>query len=114
MNIIPYQHNHYNDCLEIFHSNVPDFFLEEEKEEYAEYLQAKEFPHWVVKVGDSIIGCGGIYEAKEDFKRSDFNNEVGFAWGMIHRTYHGKGFGKALAKHRINTLKTIIRKDQLY
>ena len=95
---------HLQKCIRVYLSNVPDFFLQEELDEYVTFMQKNLFPHWVVVVGNQIIGSGGIYEAKDEFVRKEFDNEVGFAWGMIHRNYHNQGFGKALANHRINYL----------
>ena len=105
MEFIPYNESFLETCLKLFRSNVPNYFTVDEEAEFVEFLLNDEHPYWVVKSNKTIVGCGGIYVSSPSFMRSDFDKEVGFAWGMIHKTYHGKGFGKALAKHRINYLK---------
>lgn len=104
MKILPYKKEHFFDCLHVFLSNVPDYFLAEEENEFIEFLKSNQFPYWIVVENETIVGCGGIYEADENFDRREFDNEVGFAWGMIDKKHHKKGFGKALARKRLNVL----------
>ena len=97
-------------CIDVFKSNMPQFFDEEELPPFIEWLERQErgVPghsgsmedhYYVIELEDKgIIGCGGIYVAK-DVK------EVRFAWGMIHADYHKKGFGTALYKFREQKMK---------
>ena len=104
MEFIDYRNDDLERCIAIFHSNLPTYFTTEEETEFIQFLQQNEFPYWVVKHNDLIVGCGGIYVSSPNFKRSDFEQEVGFAWGMIEQQYHQQGFGKALTKFRLNYL----------
>lgn len=104
MEFIPYQPKFLEDCQRVFQSNVPFFFMENELDEFVDFIENEPFPYWVVRHQNEIIGCGGIYEADEKFGRAEFENEVGFAWGMIEDKYHKQGFGKELARFRLNYL----------
>lgn len=98
---------HIQTCLEIYQSNCPQYFLEKETEDFIDWLsKTKEHPYWVMEEHSQIVGCGGIYNAKPTDKiKPDVENEVGFAWGMIHQKFHKRGYGKQLSLFRINYLE---------
>lgn len=108
MNFIPYQQElHLDRVLEIYHSNCPTYFLEEELEEFKDWLkQTDRQPYWIFEQDNQIVGCGGIYLAEENPEAPvDVENEVGFAWGIIDCALHGNGLGKEMSLFRLNYLK---------
>lgn len=109
MQFISYNHIiHFNKCLEIYQSNCPKYFLEEETKDFVSWLsKTNEYPYWLISVGEKIVGCGGVYFTKPTDKiKPVVENEVGFAWGMVGNQFHKMGYGKALSLFRINYLKT--------
>lgn len=98
---------HFQICLNIYQSNCPQYFLEEETEDFIAWLsKTEESPYWVVEDNNQIVGCGGIYSTKPTDKiKPDVKDEVGFAWGMIHQKFHKQGYGKKLSLFRINYLE---------
>lgn len=99
-----YQPSHQDDCLRIYDSNCPKYFLPEERPDFVAWLNKHEAqPFWVVEHEGSIIGCGGVFLSQPS-DPVDFADEVGFAWGMVERSRHRQGFGKALTQHRLHYL----------
>ena len=92
-------------CLEIFKSNVPKYFAEEETDEFIEWLKKGDLSNYYVVLNeDDIIGCGGIYVDHEKKK-------AGFTWGMIKRNLHKKGFGTSFSVFRIEQIKELCNYD---
>ncbi len=104
-------------CLDIFKSNCPKFFDNEEFELFEKWLDhqtsdtsiyqsptytdSERDVYYVIEVSEfGIIGCGGFYILKDQ-------KEARLAWGMIHSGFHRQGFGTALYNYR----KDIIKKD---
>lgn len=88
-------------CLAIFDSNVGDYFVPEERDEYIAFLNDLPGPYWVIEGdGGDVVGCGG-YAIQEDGVTADL------CWGMVARPYHGQGLGRFLTTERI----ALIRND---
>lgn len=82
-------------CLEIFDTNVPEFFTPDEREEYTSFLRALPGPYLVLmNEGREIVGCGG-YALREGTGVADL------CWGMVRRDLHGLGHGRDLTRLRI-------------
>jgi len=94
--------------LEIFRSNMPLYFAEEELPLFDAFLDqdidAKR-PYWVVYHEGQIVGCGGIGINEP----SQYTKEphVIMCWGMVRQDFHRQGFGKALLAHRIKQSRLI-------
>lgn len=105
MKVLPFLQAYKNECLTIFDSNCPTYFTGEERQEFEQWLSEDE-QYWILKDKDQILACGGIYLQENYPRPSDFPEEVGFAWGMVHRSVHGKGIGTLLVKHRLDFLQS--------
>lgn len=89
-------------CLSIFDSNVPDYFVDNERQEYLEWLdETDRAPYYVLSLGNEIVAAGGIYVDNE-------KNVAGLAWGMVDNSKHKQGLGRLLTVHRLQLM------DQLY
>ncbi len=98
MPIREYKEEDRNSCLEIFDSNCPKYFAVAEKILFINWLDKKDREkYYVLTVADKIIACGGIYKDKKEYL-------AGLAWGMVHRNFHKKGYGKQLTMFRIEKL----------
>lgn len=102
-------------CLDIFKSNCPKFFDNEELELFknwldhqsndttiyksSTYTDSERDAYYVIEVSEyGVIGCGGFYILKN-------KKEARLAWGMIHSEFHRKGFGTALFNYRNDIIK---------
>ncbi|WP_341904696.1 GNAT family N-acetyltransferase [Fluviicola taffensis] len=103
-----YEASDRNACMEMFLTNVPKYFTEEEVNEFDRFLAKLEDPevsdnpfYYVMELDNRMIGCGGFGE-KDGI---DGIPSITFVWGMVHRDYHKKGFGEELLRFRLAEIK---------
>ena len=88
-----------NACLAVFDSNVPDFFVPSERDEFAAFLDDLPGPYLVLAdPAGAVVGCGG-WAVEEGALHADL------CWGMVHRDRHGEGLGRRLAEARIDAVR---------
>lgn len=97
-------------CMNAFKSNVPLYFTEEEITDFENFLDRLEKGSddgnpgntyfFVVVLNEKVIGCGGFGDRYND-------NIISLAWGLIHKDFHKRGFGKKLLLHRLEQIKKI-------
>jgi GNAT superfamily N-acetyltransferase len=86
-------------CLALFDSNVPDFFVEEERAGFAEFLDDLPGPYLViVDEAGAVVGCGG--HAVTPGTRCTY-----LCWGMVRRDLHGTGLGRLLFDARLDAIR---------
>jgi ribosomal protein S18 acetylase RimI-like enzyme len=87
-------------CLAIFESNVPEFFVPTEREEFAAFLDALPGPYLVVEDGSgAILGCGG-YAIAPGTVTADL------CWGMVVREQQTIGLGRLLFNARLSRIQS--------
>ncbi len=83
-------------CLDLFDSNIPEFFSESEREDFIHFLDRLPGRYGVVVDSNGrIVGCGGIATSRTDPHGADFT------WGMVHRSLHRQGIGRFLTRERL-------------
>lgn len=93
-----YEPADFDRCLGVFDTNVPEFFLPEERQEYGAFLEALPGPYFVLlNESHTIIGSGG-YAIKPSTGTADL------CWGMVRRELHGQGLGRALTTLRLERI----------
>ena len=88
----------FNACIELFKSNCPSYFAEQELADFEAFLLDLPGPYLVLLNNKEIIGCGGYA-----FNQADGSADL--CWGMIHKDFHQQGFGKALLQERLTRIK---------
>lgn len=84
--------------IEILQLNVPEYFHEDEVDDFKKYLDTELELYFVGEINGKIVGAGGI-----NFEK---NYNVGkISWDFINPNFQGIGLGRELLKHRINFLK---------
>lgn len=86
--------DHHDACLEVFRSNIPTYFAEKEVPGFIESLNDSDDLYEVVLLEGELIGVGGIWVNRE-------RGEGRLCFGMIHRDYQKRGFGKLLLERRL-------------
>jgi ribosomal protein S18 acetylase RimI-like enzyme len=82
-------------ALDIFDSNVPEFFTTAERQVFEDFLQELPGPYFVVETTHGeLVACGG-YAVVLEHGRADL------CWGMVSRTHHGQGVGRFLTALRL-------------
>jgi ribosomal protein S18 acetylase RimI-like enzyme len=86
-------------CLEIFQSNVPDYFAQAELSEVTRLLDERLCPYLVVENDEQqIIAGGGIWIDL-------LEKSATLCWIMVARPHHGKGTGRRLVLTLLNLLR---------
>ena len=85
-------------CLALFDGNVPQFFAESERAEFADFLRDHDhLPYLVIEQGGAVVACGGV----------DVTAGRGcLTWGMVDRSRQGQGLGRALTTARLDLLRS--------
>jgi GNAT superfamily N-acetyltransferase len=97
MQIAAYEPKDEAGCLEVFDSNVPDFFAAEDRQGFAEFLRAPNSHYFVMEHEGRVAGCGGYY-VTEDGKGARLT------WGMVRREWHRHGLGRFLLLFRLKEI----------
>lgn len=91
--------------MDAFKTNVPKYFMEEEINDFDQFLAKLENPeetdkppYYVMELDGKIIGCGG-------FGEKEGTDAITFIWGMVHNDYHKKGYGEHLLVFRLAEIK---------
>ncbi|HET7464206.1 MAG TPA: GNAT family N-acetyltransferase [Longimicrobium sp.] len=99
MHVRDYTGTDRGDCLAVFDSNVPEFFIPSERAVFAAFLDALPGPYLVVvDDGGEIAGCGG-YAVTPGTTTADL------CWGMVSRRRHGTGLGRLLLEARLERIR---------
>jgi len=103
--------------LNIFDSNVPQFFDASERKPFEDFIDQKNKHYFIFKLKDIIIGAGGYW--------AETPNEARICWLMVHSDYHKKGVGRQMMNSfeekikgegafRSITLKTAQKTEKFY
>lgn len=106
--IKPYLPEYKNRLLQIFKSNIPLYFANEELPLFDGFLDrdaSTRGPYSLILNDDEVVGCGGIALNSP----TQFTNQlhVIMTWGMVDNQFHKQGYGKVLLLHRINQAKEL-------
>lgn len=105
--IKPYLPEYKSRLIEIFKSNMPLYFAEEELPLFNSFLEKDVFlKNYSIVLKDAlIVGCGGI-ALNEPTKYTNVPHVI-MTWGMVDLKNHKEGLGKELLLFRINQSKEI-------
>jgi predicted GNAT family N-acyltransferase len=88
------------DCLLVFKSNMPKYFLLEEYNDFNEWLDEKTLDdrYFVCLQDNQVVACGGYFY-------DDDRKKAGLSWGMVNAALHGTGIGTQLTAFRVQEMK---------
>lgn len=81
-------------CLEVFDSNVPDFFSDSERDEFRSFLENLPGPYYVLGGDEGLAACGG-------YAVTAATGVADLCWGMVRRDLHGRGIGRVMTRLRV-------------
>lgn len=93
-----YQEQYKESVLEIFDRNSPRYFHSDERKDFVHYLDSETEDYFILKDHGKIVGCGGINYFPEAHKAR-------ISWDLFLPEYQGRGLGRLLLQHRIDTIK---------
>ena len=85
----PYDQRDRAECLQLFASNTPTFFLPAELPEFERFLDRLPGPYFVLVENGAVIACGGYATGRVD-------READICWTIVRRDQHGRGAGGML------------------
>lgn len=89
--IIRYTEKRLPEIKNIFFLNVPKYFVEEEWNDFTEYLKLHNTTYFLAKNKNRVIGCGGYHKSNDTTAR--------LSWDFIHPDFKGKGIGRKIISH---------------
>ena len=86
-------------CLAVFDTNVPTYFVPEEREQFAAYLDDLSGPYLVLEDLDGlVVACGG-WAVERGSDTADL------CWGMVRQDLHRGGLGRRLTEERLEAVR---------
>lgn len=82
-------------CLKIFDANCPEFFAENERDDYREFLSAGPDGYVVCRLGGRLAGAYGLFASGEG--RASLN------WILISPDAQGSGIGTAIMQRMLES-----------
>ncbi len=86
--------------IEILKLNVPQYFAENEVDDFIFYLDYEIEKYFVAEFKEQIVGAGGI-NFEDDYRIGKIS------WDLISPKFQGLGIGAQLLKYRIDLLKSM-------
>ncbi len=97
MDIRPYAQGDRENCLLLFDSNTPQYFVESERDSFEQFLMHLDCPYFVLEQEGAIVGCGGfVVIADQQVAR--------LRWGMVQINCHKHGLGRLLLLFRLREI----------
>ncbi|MFW6200941.1 MAG: GNAT family N-acetyltransferase [Gemmatimonadota bacterium] len=86
-------------CVAVFESNVPEFFVPAEREEFEAFLDDLPGPYLVLEDATGrVVACGG-YAVGSGTATADL------CWGMVLHELQGTGLGRRLTEARLARIR---------
>lgn len=101
-----YSTSDYDQCVNIFKSNIPEYFAKDELSDFQDYIKniSTTKDGWtdsfyILKRDKKIVGCAGLGLNKS-------KKIATLSWGMVDKNYHRNGIGTQLTNYRLNLLQS--------
>ena len=89
-------------CLALFDGNVPLFFTEAERADFADFLDSRagDWAYQLIERDGAVVACGGVALGADGCT-------AGLCWGMVARDRHRAGLGRALIQARLAAARAL-------
>lgn len=84
-------------CLALFDENCPDYFAQNERDEYTRFLDAQSGSYQVCILDDHVVGAYGLYATS--------SGHTALHWILFSPSVHGRGLGSYVMSRVIRELK---------
>ena len=91
-----YDRSNFDNCLELFNDNCPQYFADNERDDYIGFLKANPLDYFVGEAGNTIASAFGITKI-QGMSRSRLS------WILVSPTYKGSGIGMAMMNYAKDT-----------
>ena len=83
-----YSMESFNDCIELFDLNCPEFFASIEKNDYIEFLNQTKEGYVTIHHDSILIGAYGVHKTSSE--------SASQSWTLIHPKYQNQGIGRLI------------------
>ena len=101
-----YSTSDYDQCVNIFKSNIPEYFAKDELSDFQDYIKniSKTKDGWtdsfyILKRDKKLVGCAGLGLNKS-------KKIATLSLVMVDKNYHRNGIGTQLTNYRLNLLQS--------
>lgn len=96
-----FQYSDTEACLELFEQNCPDYFAENEREEFVAYLnhQNKSQEYWLCEQKSSTLGAFGLH-------LDEYRHVARINWIIVSKYHHKAGIGKIMMREVISRTRS--------
>ena len=93
-----YSMESYNDCIELFDLNCPEFFAPIEKNDYIEFLNQTKEGYVTIHHDSILIGAYGVHKTSSE--------SASQSWTLIHPKYQNQGIGRLIMERVFSFLES--------
>ena len=93
-----YSMESYNDCIELFDLNCPEFFAPIEKNDYIEFLNQTKEGYVTIHHDSILIGAYGVHKTSSE--------SASQSWTLIHPKYQNQGIGRLIMERVFSYLES--------
>ena len=86
MKFLKYDESYFDSCIRLFDENCPNYFTENEKEDYIEFLKGNTSGYFVVAIGPSIVSAFGLITKPDSIRGR-------LSWILVSSESKGNGLG---------------------
>ena len=93
-----YSMESFNDCIELFDLNCPEFFASIEKNDYIEFLNQTKEGYKTIHHDSILIGAYGVHKTSSE--------SASQSWTLIHPKYQNQGIGRLIMERVFSYLES--------
>ena len=93
-----YSMESFNDCIELFDLNCPEFFAPIEKNDYIEFLNQTKEGYVTIHHDSILIGAYGVHKTSSE--------SASQSWTLIHPKYQNQGIGRLIMERVFSYLES--------
>ena len=93
-----YSMESFNDCIELFDLNCPEFFAPIEKNDYIEFLNQTKEGYVTIHHDSILIGAYGVHKTSPE--------SASQSWTLIHPKYQNQGIGRLIMERVFSYLES--------
>ena len=93
-----YSMESFNDCIELFDLNCPEFFASIEKNDYIEFLNQTKEGYVTIHHDSILIGAYGVHKTSSE--------SASQSWTLIHPKYQNQGIGRLIMERIFSYLES--------
>ena len=93
-----YSMESFNDCIELFDLNCPEFFASIEKNDYIEFLNQTKEGYVTIHHDSILVGAYGVHKTSSE--------SASQSWTLIHPKYQNQGIGRLIMERVFSYLES--------